>query len=61
MSLLDANAVLGGYRVGVGGVKANGLTEVGDGLAMVCWGSTTTSGCSGSRMGQGGELTADSG
>ena len=37
MSLLDANAVLGCYRVGVGGVKANGLTEVGDGLAMVCW------------------------
>ena len=61
MSLLNANAGLRGWHLGVGGVKANGLTEVGDGLAMVCWGSMTTSGCSGSRMGQGGRLTADSG
>ena len=36
MSLLNANAVLGGWRVGVGGVKADGLRGVGGGLATVC-------------------------
>ena len=40
MSLLNANAVLGGWRLGVGGVKANGLTGVGGGSAMVYWGSS---------------------
>ena len=61
MSLLNANAGLRGWHLGVGGVKANGLTGVGSGLAMAWWGSTTASGCGGSGIGQGGVLTADSG
>ena len=32
MSLLNANAVLGGWCLGVGGFKADGLTGVGGGL-----------------------------
>ena len=45
----------------MGGVKADGLTGVGGGSVMVCWGSTTASGGIGSGIGQGGVLTADSG
>ena len=61
MSLLNANAILGDWCLGVGAVKANGLTGVGCGLVMAWWGSTTASGCGGSGIGQGGVLTADSG
>ena len=61
MSLLNANADLGGWHLGVGGVKADGLSGVGGGLVMVCWGSTTASGGGGSWIGQDGVLTADSG
>ena len=61
MSFLNANAVLGYWRLGVGGVEADGLTGVGGGLVMVCWGSTTASGGGGSGIGQGAVLTADSG
>ena len=43
-----------------GGVKADGLSRMGGRLAMVCWGSTTTSGGGSSGIGQGGVLTADS-
>ena len=32
----ESNAVLGGWRLVVRGVKADGLTGVGGGLAMVC-------------------------
>ena len=60
MSLLNANAVLGDWCLGVGEVKAAGLTGLGDGSAMVCWGSTAASGGCGSRIGQGGVLTAES-
>ena len=60
-SLLDANAVLGGWHLGVGGVEANGLTGVGGGLVLVWWGSTIVSGGGGSGIGEGGVLTADSG
>ena len=61
MSLLNANAVLGGWYLGVEGVKADGLTGMGGGLAMVSWGFTAASGGSGSGIGQGKALTADSG
>ena len=57
MSLLNANAVLRGWHLGVVGVKANGLTVVGGRLAIVWWGSTTASGGGGSGIGQGGVLT----
>ena len=33
----------GGWHLGVG-VRADGLTGVGSGLTMVCWGSTAASG-----------------
>ena len=45
----------------MGGVKADGLTGMGGGLAMVSWGFTAASGGSGSGIGQGKALTADSG
>ena len=57
MSLLNANAVLRGWHLGVEGVKANGLAVVGGRLAIVWWGSTTASGGGGSGIGQGGVLT----
>ena len=57
MSLLNANAVLGGWCLGVGGFEADALTGVGGGLAMVCWGSTKASG-GGSGIGHSGVLTA---
>ena len=47
--------------MGVEGVRADGLTRVGGGLTMVCWGYTIASGGGGSGIGQGAELTADSG
>ena len=61
MSLLNANAVLRGWHLGVGGVEANGLTGVGGGFSLVWWGSTIVSGGGGSGRGQIGVLTADSG
>ena len=61
MSLLNANAVLWGWRLGVGGVKADGLTGVGGGAVMLSWGFTAASGSGGSGIGQAGALTADSG
>ena len=61
MSLLNANAVLGGWHLGVGGGKANGLTGVSGGFSLVWWGSTIVSGSGGSGIGQSGVLTADSG
>lgn len=45
----------------MGGVKADGLTGVGGGLAMVCWGPTAVSGVGVSGIGQGGDLIADFG
>ena len=51
---------LRGWCLGVGGVKADGLTGVGDGLAVVCWSSTVASGGGVSGIEQGGALTADS-
>lgn len=50
-----------GWSLGVGGVKALGLTEVGGRLVMACWGSEAASGGVTSRLGQGGVLTADFG
>ena len=44
MSLLNANVVLEGWCLGVGGVKVDGLTGMSGGLAIVCWGSTAASG-----------------
>ena len=61
MSFLNANAVLGYWRLGVGGVEANGLTGVGGGFSLVWWGSTIVSGVGGSGIGQSAVLTADSG
>ena len=52
---------LGGWCLGVGGVKADGLTGVGGGLAIVCWGPTVASGVGVSGIGQGGALIADFG
>lgn len=45
----------------MGGVKADGLTGVGGGLAMVSWGPTAASGVGVSGIGQGGDLIADFG
>lgn len=62
MSLANANAVLGGGRLGGVVVKANWLSGVDGGVVIGCWGSTVASGnggCSG--RGQDGVLTADSG
>ena len=61
MSLLNANAVMEGWCLGVGEVKVDGLIGASGGLAIVCWASTAASGGSVSGIGQGGALTADSG
>ena len=63
MTLLNANAVLGGWGLGMGGVKADGLSGVDGGVVIGCRGSTTASGGGGggSGIGQDGVLTADSG
>ena len=61
MILLNANAVLWGWPLDVGRVKADGLTGVGGGAVMISWGFTAASGGGGSGIGQAGGLTADSG
>jgi len=49
---------LWGWSLGEGGVKADGLTEVGGRLITACWGSEAASGGVTSRLRQGGVLTA---